>query len=41
MHRLLENEEEGVTILALRPLTNVARLLAKHPDDKAKIARMC
>ncbi len=40
MHRLLEKQEEGVTILALGPLTNVARLLAKHPDDKAKIARI-
>ncbi|MBA4062954.1 MAG: hypothetical protein C0501_04460 [Isosphaera sp.] len=39
MARLVK-ERDGVVIVALGPLTNVARLLADHPDLKPRIARV-
>lgn len=40
MHKLLADRKDGVTIVALGPLTNVARLLEKHPEDKERIERI-
>lgn len=39
MAKLLK-ERDGIVILAIGPLTNVARLLKEHPDLKPKIARI-
>jgi inosine-uridine nucleoside N-ribohydrolase len=38
MHHVLKKQK--LTIIALGPLTNVARLLQDHPDDKAMIERI-
>ena len=38
--RLLTAEPRGLTIVALGPLTNIARLLDKHPDVKPLVKRI-
>jgi len=40
MIRTLEREPDGVTILAIGPLTNVARVLQQRPDLAAKVRRL-
>ncbi|MDP3001161.1 MAG: nucleoside hydrolase [Bryobacterales bacterium] len=40
MIRTLEREPEGVTLLAIGPLTNVARVLQQRPDLAAKVRRL-
>jgi len=40
MIRTLEREPDGVTILAIGPLTNVARVLQQRPDLTAKVRRL-
>lgn len=40
IYKTLMKAEEPVTILALAPLTNLALLMEKHPDCKAKIDRI-
>lgn len=37
MHEVISNSKENITIIALGPLTNVAKLLLEHPEDKEKI----
>lgn len=37
MYEVLKNATEPVVILALGPITNVARLIVAHPDVKSKI----
>ena len=40
LHGTLAEREDKLTLVALGPLTNIARLLKEHPDDKAKIERI-
>mgnify|MGYP001600011378 FL=1 len=40
MYQKLKEQPGKVTIIALGPLTNVARLLEEHPDAKALIRRI-
>jgi len=40
MIRTLEREPDGVTILAIGPLTNVARVLQQRPDLAARVRRL-
>lgn len=40
MHEVLNASEEKVTIVALGPLSNIATLFLKHPEDKEKIERL-
>lgn len=37
MHEVIQNSKEKIIIVALGPLTNVAKLLLDHPEDKEKI----
>jgi len=37
MHEVIQNSRDNVIIIALGPLTNVAKLLLTYPDDKDKI----
>lgn len=37
MHEVIQNSKEKIIIIALGPLTNVAKLLLDHPEDKEKI----
>ncbi|MDB4873019.1 MAG: Ribosylpyrimidine nucleosidase [Gemmatimonadales bacterium] len=37
MHRVLAESNEPVTLVAVGPLTNVATLLRRHPDDRSRI----
>ncbi len=38
--RTLESEKAGVTVLAIGPLTNIARLLVRRPDLGSRIRRL-
>ena len=40
LRRELKAEPSGTTLVACGPLTNVARLLARHPDAKPRIRRI-
>ena len=40
MHQTVQAQPRKLTIIALGPLTNVARLLEQHPEDKAMIQRI-
>ena len=40
MNRLVEQSKRPVTIIAIGPLTNIARLLTKHPDAKRGIKQI-
>lgn len=40
MHEAIQNVEDKVVIIALGPSTNVARLMLKYPEDKAKIEKI-
>lgn len=40
MHKEITDNPSPVTILAIGPLTNVARLLKEHPEDAKKIGRL-
>ena len=37
IYEVLKNSEEKISIIALGPMTNLAKLLQKHPDCKKKI----
>ena len=37
MHEVIQNSKDNVVIIALGPLTNVAKLLLTYPEDKEKI----
>lgn len=37
MHEVISNSKDKITIVALGPLTNVAKLILDHPEDKEKI----
>ena len=37
MHQILADHAEPVTLIAVGPLTNVATLLRRHPDDRTRI----
>ncbi|MGN0961469.1 MAG: nucleoside hydrolase, partial [Christensenellales bacterium] len=37
MHEVISNSKEKIIIIALGPLTNVAKLLLEHPEDKENI----
>lgn len=37
MHEVIQHSKEKIIIVALGPLTNVAKLLLDHPEDKEKI----
>ena len=37
MHEVITNSKDKIIIVALGPLTNVAKLLLDHPEDKEKI----
>ncbi|ADG89289.1 nucleoside hydrolase [Thermobispora bispora] len=40
MHRILRESPEPVTIIAVGPLTNVATLLRRHPEDASRIREL-
>ena len=40
MHRVLGASDEPVALVAIGPLTNVAQLLERHPDDRERIAEL-
>lgn len=40
MHQVLTSSDVPVTIVATGPITNVARLLQQHPQDRARIDRI-
>lgn len=40
LHAMLQQPDDKLTLVALGPLTNIARLLTEHPGSKDKIARI-
>ncbi|MCV3296632.1 MAG: nucleoside hydrolase [Oenococcus sp.] len=40
MDRVLKKADQPMTIVAIAPLTNIARLLQQHPEDREKISNL-
>ena len=40
IHRVIEDSAEPVTVVAVGPLTNIARWLERHPADRASVAEL-